>query len=152
MASLALAAAVLRFGWPALLLEFLFGAGPSMRDLQEVLTQFNRGNLLVANVAGLVGRGPCGCRRPGRRRLGRPESGANWPVDSVPLRFTNRRSRVVKILRDCWGSRYLKVLAIGAIVVALGLLAWGVAPKLIISALPLLGIAACLLPYLLPLY
>jgi hypothetical protein len=59
---------------------------------------------------------------------------------------------MIKILRDCFGSRYLKWLAVGAILVALGLLAWGVAPKLIISALPLLGIAACLLPCLLPFY
>jgi hypothetical protein len=59
---------------------------------------------------------------------------------------------MIKILRDCLGSRYVKLLAIVAILVALGLLAWGVAPKLIISALPLLGIAACLIPCLLALY
>jgi hypothetical protein len=59
---------------------------------------------------------------------------------------------VVKILRDCSGSRYLKVLVIATIILVLGMLAWGVAPKLVISALPLLGVAACLLPCLLPLY
>jgi hypothetical protein len=59
---------------------------------------------------------------------------------------------VVKILRDCFGSRYLKWLAVGAIVLVLGLLAWGVAPKLILSALPLLGIAVCVVPCLLALF
>jgi hypothetical protein len=54
LASLALAAALLRFSWPALLLAFLFGAGAAMLDLQEVLTQLGRGNSLVAGVAGLV--------------------------------------------------------------------------------------------------
>ena len=44
---------------------------------------------------------------------------------------------MVKFLTDCLGSRYLKLLAVGAIVVVLGLLAWGVAPQLILSALPL---------------
>ena len=58
---------------------------------------------------------------------------------------------MVKILRECFGSRYLKWLGVGAIVVVLGLLAWGVAPKLIFSALPLLGIAVCLVPCLLAL-
>ena len=56
-----------------------------------------------------------------------------------------------KILRDCLGSRYVKWLALGALLVVVGLLAWGVAPKLVLSALPLLGIAACLAPCLLPL-
>jgi hypothetical protein len=64
----------------------------------------------------------------------------------------HRRSSVVKILRVCLGSRYSKVLVIGAILAVVGLLAWGLAPKLIVSALPLLAIAACLLPCLLPLY
>jgi len=59
---------------------------------------------------------------------------------------------VVKFLTDCLGSRYLKLLAVGAIVVVLGLLAWGVAPQLILSALPLLGIAACLVPCLVVLF
>ena len=59
---------------------------------------------------------------------------------------------MVKILKDCLGSRYLKWLAVGTIVVVLGLLAWGVAPKLILSALPLLGIAVCVVPCLLALY
>ena len=54
LASLALAAALLRFGWPALLLAFLFGAGAAVLDLQEMLTQLGRGNSLVAGVAGLV--------------------------------------------------------------------------------------------------
>ena len=35
LASLALAAALLRFGWPALLLAFLFGAGAAVLDLQK---------------------------------------------------------------------------------------------------------------------
>jgi len=59
---------------------------------------------------------------------------------------------MAKILRDCFGSSYVKLLAVTAIVVSLGLLAWGVAPKFIVSALPLLGMAACLLTCLLPLY
>jgi hypothetical protein len=63
-----------------------------------------------------------------------------------------RRNRVLKILTDCLGSRYLKWLAAGALLVVLGLLAWGVAPKLVLSALPLLGIAVCLVPCLLPLF
>jgi hypothetical protein len=54
LVSLALAAALLRFGWPALLLAFVFGAGAAVLDLREVLTQLGRGNLLVASVAGLV--------------------------------------------------------------------------------------------------
>jgi hypothetical protein len=54
LTSLALAAAVLRLGWPALLLAFLFGAGTAVLDLQEVLTQAGRSNLLIGGVAGLV--------------------------------------------------------------------------------------------------
>lgn len=59
---------------------------------------------------------------------------------------------MVKILQDCLGSRYLKWLAVGAVLVVLALLAWGVAPKLILSAVPLLGIAACVVPCLLALF
>ncbi len=59
---------------------------------------------------------------------------------------------MTKVLQECLGSRYLKLLGVGVILVILGLIAWGTAPRLIISALPLLGIAACLLPCLLPLY
>ena len=59
---------------------------------------------------------------------------------------------MVKILQDCFGSRYVKWLAGGAMVLVLGLLAWGVAPKLILSALPLLGVAVCLVPCLLALF
>ena len=58
---------------------------------------------------------------------------------------------MVKILQDCLGSRYFKWLAVGAVLVVLALLAWGVAPKLILSAVPLLGIAACVVPCLLAL-
>ena len=58
---------------------------------------------------------------------------------------------MIKILRDCLGSRYVKWVAVGAIVVVAGLLAWGVAPKLILSALPLLSIAVCVVPCLLAL-
>ena len=54
LASLALAAALLRFGWPALLLAILFGASAALFDLQEVLTQLGRGHGLLAGVAGLV--------------------------------------------------------------------------------------------------
>ncbi len=65
---------------------------------------------------------------------------------------TKGRNPVVKILRDCFGSRTRLLLALGALAVVLGLLAWGAAPKLVLSALPLLGLAACLVPCLLPLY
>ena len=54
LVSLALAAAVLRMGWPVLMLAFLFGAGTAVLDTQEVLTQLGRGNTLVAVVAVLV--------------------------------------------------------------------------------------------------
>jgi hypothetical protein len=54
LGSLVLAAVVLRFGWPALLVAFLFGAGTTLLDLQEVLTQFGRSNLQIADVAVLV--------------------------------------------------------------------------------------------------
>ena len=59
---------------------------------------------------------------------------------------------MTKLLRDCFGSRYLILLAAGALLVGLGLLAWGVAPKLVLGALPLLGLAACLAPCLLPIW
>ena len=59
---------------------------------------------------------------------------------------------MAKFLRDCFGSRYLILLAAGALLVALGLLVWGVAPKLVLSALPLLGIAVCVVPCLLPIW
>jgi len=59
---------------------------------------------------------------------------------------------MVKFLNDCLGSRYFKWLAAGALVLlAVGLLTWGLAPKLFLGALPLLAIAACLVPCLLPL-
>jgi hypothetical protein len=59
---------------------------------------------------------------------------------------------VVKFLNECLGSRYTKWFAIGALaLLALGVLAWGLAPKLLLSALPLLGLTACLVPCLLPL-
>jgi len=54
LASLVMAAAVLRFSWPALLLTFIFGAGTAVLDLQEVLTQLGRSNSLIAGVAVLV--------------------------------------------------------------------------------------------------
>lgn len=54
LVSLALAAAVLRSGWPPLLLAVLFGAGTAVLDGQEVLTQLGRGNSLIAGVAVLV--------------------------------------------------------------------------------------------------
>ena len=57
-----------------------------------------------------------------------------------------------KFLNDCLGSRTLKWLAAGALAfLALGLLTWGLAPKLLLSTLPLLGIVVCLVPCLLPL-
>ena len=59
---------------------------------------------------------------------------------------------MVKILRDCFGSRYVKWLVAGTIVLVLGLFDWGVAHKLILSALPLLGIAVCVVPCLLALF
>ena len=59
---------------------------------------------------------------------------------------------MVKYLRDCFGSRYSKWLGLGALLVGLGLLAWGVAPKIVLSALPLLGLAVCLAPCLLPIW
>ncbi len=59
---------------------------------------------------------------------------------------------MTRFLRDCFGSRYLILLAAGALLVGLGLLAWGVAPKLVLGALPLLGLAACLAPCLLPIW
>ena len=54
LVSVALAAAVLRLGRPALILAVLFGAGAAVLDFQEVLTQLGRGNALVAGVAALV--------------------------------------------------------------------------------------------------
>ena len=54
LVSLALAAAVLRLSWPALVLAALFGAGAAVLDIQEVLTQLGRSNSLVAGVAVLV--------------------------------------------------------------------------------------------------
>ena len=54
LVSLVLAAGVLRFGWPALLLTFIFGAGTAVLDVQVVLTQLGRGSSLIAGVAVLV--------------------------------------------------------------------------------------------------
>ncbi len=54
LASLVLAAALLRFGWPALLLAIVVGAGAALFDVQEVLTQLGRGQLPLAGLAALV--------------------------------------------------------------------------------------------------
>ena len=57
-----------------------------------------------------------------------------------------------QLLKDCLSSRYTLAALIGLGLLGAGLLAWGVAPKLILSTVPLLGVAACILPCLLALY
>jgi hypothetical protein len=56
------------------------------------------------------------------------------------------------LLKACLSPRYIIVALAGFCVVAAGLLAWGLAPGLVVGALPILGIIACLAPCLLPLY
>ena len=57
-----------------------------------------------------------------------------------------------KMLKVCLSRKFLILAVIGLGLLAVGLAIWGVAPQLILSALPVLGIIACLLPCLLPLY
>ena len=68
----------------------------------------------------------------------------------VPISF--KELTVSKMLKDCFSSRYTLIALVGLCLLAAGLLAWGLAPTLLVGALPVLGIIACLLPCLLPLY
>ena len=58
----------------------------------------------------------------------------------------------MKILKLCFSLRVFWWTTVGLGLVAAALLIWGVAPSLVVAALPVLGIIACLLPCLLPLY
>lgn len=57
-----------------------------------------------------------------------------------------------KLLKVCLSPKVVILAVIGLGLLAAGLAIWGVAPQLILSALPVLGIIACLLPCLIPLY
>ena len=57
-----------------------------------------------------------------------------------------------KLIRNCFSSRYTIVALVALCLLAVGLMTWGLAPQLVIGTLPVLGIIACLLPCLLPLY
>lgn len=57
-----------------------------------------------------------------------------------------------KFIKVCLSSRVTLVALVVGGLIAVGLLAWGIAPQLVLTALPVLGVIACLLPCLLPLY
>ena len=56
------------------------------------------------------------------------------------------------LLKVCLSPKVVILAVVGLGLLAAGLAIRGVAPPLILSALPVLGIIACLLPCLLPLY
>lgn len=56
------------------------------------------------------------------------------------------------VLRVCLSPKFLILAVIGLGLLAAGLAVWGLTPQLILSVLPVLGIIACLVPCLLPLY
>ena len=68
----------------------------------------------------------------------------------MPISF--KELTVSNLLKDCFSSRYTIIALVGLCLLGMGLLAWGLVPALVVGALPVLGIIACLLPCLLPLY